>query len=146
MPHTTALLSRLLNHSLVLLLLLRWILLILALVFTFRLAVFVNDGVFIGKDGGASDFLHSLVLAVYSAPAASLLHHVKRVDVVETGLAHLYIIDSVHHAFILFPDCFSLPYNSTHYCELTDYAHLKCRQWPLMEFHCRTTKQSAGSG
>ena len=111
------LLGWLLDSSLILLLLLLRILTLV--VFAFRLATFVSDGVLIGEDGGAPYFLHPLVLAVYSTPAVRLLHHVQRVDMVETGLAHLDIVDSVHHAFVLFPDCFSLPYNSTYYCEWT---------------------------
>ena len=126
------LLSWLLDSSLILLLLLLRILTLV--VFAFPLATFVSDGVLIGEDGGAPDFLHSLVLAVYSTPAVRLLHHVQRVDMVETGLAHLDIVDSVHHAFVLFPDCFSLPYNSTYYCEWTMFTKMWRHERPLKEY------------
>ena len=104
------------------------------MVFAFRLATFISDGVLIGEDGGAPDFLHPLVLAVYSTPAVRLLHHVQRVDMVETGLAHLDIVDSVHHAFVLFPDCFSLPYNSTYYCEWILFTKMWRHERPLKEY------------
>ena len=69
------------------------------------------------------------VSAAYTTPAACLFlfDNIEWIYMIKASVAHLYVLDTILHALVLFPDCLSLPYISMFGLDTEIYGGLKAR-------------------